>query len=201
MLAHFMHKYDKGGYAKEVIDGDVHTLNQQAAGLDTRDQAKTFIYAFLYGAGPEKIGSIAGKGAAYGKTLRARFLKRLPALARLLVAVKGAASRGYLKGLDGRRLFVRSTHSAPNTLLQSAGALVCKQWMVELDNAIPVEWAGRVQQLAWVHDELQFECDPDIADDLGKLAVECITRAGNFFNIRVPLTGEYKIGRNWAECH
>ena len=78
---------------------------------------------------------------------------------------------------------------------------MCKQWMVELDAAIPLEWRDRVQQLAWVHDELQFECDPDLAEPLGKLAVECITRAGQFFNIRIPLTGEYKIGHNWAECH
>lgn len=201
MLAHFMAKHDKGAYAKEVVEGDVHTINQKAAGLETRNQAKTFIYAFLYGAGPEKIGSIVGKGAAHGRTLKQRFLKRTPALAKLIEGVKRASGRGYLVGLDGRRLTIRSAHAALNTLLQSAGALVCKRWMVELDLAMPDDWRGRVQQLAWVHDELQFECDPEIAEDLGKLAVECITRAGNYFNIRVPLTGEYKIGRNWAETH
>ncbi|WP_316172988.1 DNA polymerase [Bradyrhizobium sp. SZCCHNRI2049] len=201
MLAHFMHRYDKGAYGREVVEGDVHTINQKAAGLETRAQAKTFIYAFLYGAGPEKIGSIAGKGAQHGRLLRTRFLRRTPALKKLLDAIKAAASRGYLKGLDGRRLAVRSAHSAPNTLLQSAGALVCKRWMVELDRAIPDDWREKLQQLAWVHDELQFECDEDIAEELGQLAVECIKRAGDYFGIKVPLTGEYKIGRNWAECH
>jgi hypothetical protein len=201
MLAHFMAKYDNGAYGREVIEGDVHTINQKAAGLDTRSQAKTFIYAFLYGAGPEKIGSIAGKGAQHGRLLKARFLKRTPALAKLLNKIKHAAGRGYLVGLDGRRIAVRSAHSAPNSLLQSAGALASKQWMVELDAAIPQEWRGKLQQLAWVHDELQFECDPDIADEFGKLAVDCIRRAGEFFNLKLPLTGEYKIGANWAECH
>src|SRR5205085_2180647 len=100
MLAHFMHKYDNGAYAKEVIEGDVHTINMKAAGLDNRGQAKTFIYAFLYGAGPDKIGSIVGKGRDHGVTLKRRFLQRTPALKKLLDAIKAAASRGYLKGLD-----------------------------------------------------------------------------------------------------
>jgi DNA polymerase I-like protein with 3'-5' exonuclease and polymerase domains len=202
MLAHFMFRYDKGAYAKEVIEGDVHTVNQLAAGLATRAEAKTFIYAFLYGAGPEKIGNIAGGDADLGRKLKRRFLQRTPALAALLRAIKSAAERGYLVGLDGRWLSIRSPHSAPNTLLQSAGALVCKLWMVLLDEAIDaMGWTDKVQQLAWVHDELQFECDPDIADAFGKLAVECIKRAGEVFKIKLPLTGEYKIGRNWAECH
>jgi DNA polymerase I-like protein with 3'-5' exonuclease and polymerase domains len=202
MLGHFMAHYDNGAYAKQVVEGDVHTLNQQAAGLDTRNQAKTFIYAFLYGAGPEKIGSIVGKGAKDGKLLKERFLQRTPALARLINDVQGAASCGYLEGLDGRRLHIRSSHAALNTLLQSAGALVCKQWMVEVDRMLTLmQCSHKVHQVAWVHDECQFEVDPDIAEEFGKACIECITKAGNFFKIAVPLTGEYKIGRNWAETH
>ena len=202
MLAHFMHRYDNGRYATEVVTGDVHTANQLAAGLETRDQAKTFIYAFLYGAGPQKIGSIVGKGAVHGKKLKDSFLRRTPALARLLFAIKDAARRGYLIGLDGRRVRVRSGHSAPNTLLQCAGALVCKEWMTLLDEAIIAwGWQDKCQQLAWVHDELQFESDADIADELGKLAVACIAQAGENFKIKLPLTGEYKVGQNWCETH
>ena len=202
MLGHFMARYDHGKYGKEVVDGDVHTANQQAAGLDTRNQAKTFIYAFLYGAGPEKIGSIVGKGKEAGAKLKARFLERTPALAKLITDVGRAASRGYLLGLDGRRLNIRSKHAALNTLLQSAGALICKQWMVEVDLMLTqMQWHHKVQQVAWVHDECQFDCDPDIADQFGKLAVECIAKAGHFFSINLPLTGEYKVGNNWAETH
>ncbi len=202
MLAHYMAHYDGGRYGKEVVDGDVHTANQKAAGLETRNQAKTFIYAFLYGAGPEKIGSVVGKGAKHGKLLKERFLQKTPALAQLIGAVQQAANRGYLLGLDGRRLHIRSSHAALNTLLQSAGALVCKQWMVEVDRMLTLEqWSHKVQQVAWVHDECQFECDPDIAEEFGKKCVECITKAGDFFDILIPLTGEYKIGKNWAETH
>ena len=202
MLGHFMARYDEGKYAKEVVDGDIHTVNQQAAGLETRNQAKTFIYAFLYGAGPDKIGSVVGSGRDAGLKLRTRFLDRTPALARLITAVKSAASRGYLLGLDGRRLHIRSDHAALNTLLQSAGALICKQWMVEVDNEIAARgWRPLVQQSAWVHDECQFDCEPAIAEEFGQMAVECIGKAGEFFNINCPLTGEYKSGRNWAETH
>ena len=202
MLAHFMARYDEGKYGKEVVDGDVHTANQLAAGLETRNQAKTFIYAFLYGAGPEKIGSVVGKGREAGLTLRKRFLERTPALAKLISAVRSAAGRGYLVGLDGRHLAIRSEHAALNTLLQSAGALICKQWMVEVDKMIVERnWRTKVQQAAWIHDECQYDCDPDIAEEFGKLCVECIQKAGDFFKIALPLTGEYKVGDNWADTH
>lgn len=202
MLAHYMAHYDKGTYGKEVVEGDVHTANQLAAGLDTRNQAKTFIYAFLYGAGPQKIGSVVGKGAAHGKQLKARFLERTPALASLIRDVQRAAARGYLVGMDGRRLHIRSEHAALNTLLQSAGALVCKQWMVEVDKVINDKgWNEKVHQVAWVHDECQFECDPDISQEFGEECVKCIAKAGEYFEIRTPLTGEYKVGKNWAETH
>jgi DNA polymerase I-like protein with 3'-5' exonuclease and polymerase domains len=202
MLAHFMAKYDDGAYGKEVVEGDVHTVNMNAAGLESRNDSKRFIYAFLYGAGDAKIGQVVGKGPKHGKRLKQRFLERTPALARLISAVQHAAGRGYLVGLDGRRLTVRSVHSSLNLLLQSAGALICKQWMVEVDQMITeMQWTDKVQQVAWVHDECQFDCDPDIAEEFGKKVVECITKAGVFFEIKIPLSGEYKIGNNWAETH
>jgi len=202
MLAHFMSKWDDGAYGREVIDGDVHTANQLAAGLETRDQAKTFIYAFLYGAGASKIGSIVGKGAKDGQLLKHRFLEKTPALHQLIRAVQAAASRGYLVGLDGRHLRIRSAHAALNTLLQSAGALVCKQWMVEVDMMLTQQQLlDQVHQVAWIHDECQFSCDPDIADQFGKLAIDCIRKAGDAFKIKIPLTGEYKIGSSWADTH
>ena len=104
--------------------------------------------------------------------------------------------------MDGRHLHIRSSHAALNTLLQSGGGLICKQWMVEVDQLLTLlEAHDKVRQVAWVHDECQYECDPDFAEEFGKKAVECIAKAGAFFDIKVPLTGEYKIGRNWAETH
>ena len=199
MLAHFMNDPD---YTKEVVEGDVHTANQKAAGLDTRNQAKTFIYAFLYGAGNAKIGSIVGKGAAHGAKLKAQFLERTPSLQRLVARVGSAArDRGYLLSLDKHPFHVRSEHAALNTLLQGNGALICKKWMCLVDDLIEDRYAGRVAQVVWAHDELQFEADEDVADTFAREAVALIAETGKQFNLRVPLTGEYKIGNNWAETH
>ena len=197
MLAHYM-KDDE--YTKEVINGDVHTKNQLAAGLESRAQAKTFIYAFLYGAGPAKIGSIAQGSAEEGKKLITRFLKNTPALKTLKDKVSRYAEKGYLPALDGRRLWVRSEHAALNTLLQGAGAISMKQGLIHLHEAlkkhkIPAHFVANV------HDEWQIECPKQYADDVGKLAVAAIEKAGVTLGLRCPLTGEYKVGNNWKETH
>ncbi|MCF3479963.1 MULTISPECIES: DNA polymerase [Stenotrophomonas] len=204
-LAHFMAKHDGGEYAKVILEGDIHSVNQSAAGLPTRDNAKTFIYAFLYGAGDAKLGSIVGKGRQAGAKLRSKFLAGLPALEKLVRGVKKrAAEKGYLIGLDGRKLHIRSDHAALNTLLQSAGALVMKKALVILD--ADLQAAGLVpgvhyEFLANVHDEWQIEVDEDKAEFVGKTAQAAIRKAGDHFGFRCPLDGEFKIGRNWAETH
>jgi DNA polymerase I-like protein with 3'-5' exonuclease and polymerase domains len=199
MLAHFMNDPD---YAKEVVGGDVHTANQKAAGLETRNQAKTFIYAFLYGAGNGKIGSIVGRGAAYGAKLKQQFLDKTPSLQRLVARVGSTArERGCLLSLDKHPFPVRSEHAALNTLLQGNGALVCKKWMCLVDYLIKEKYLGRVQQVVWSHDECQFEVDEAVAEEFAREAVALIAKTGEYYNLRVPLTGEYKIGNNWAETH
>jgi len=203
-LAHFMARYDGGEYAKVILEGDIHTVNQKAAGLDTRNQAKTFIYAWLYGAGDEKLGSIIGKGKKDGAELKARFLKNLPALKRLKEDVAETARRGYLLGLDKRVLPIRSSHAALNTLLQSAGALVMKKatcLLVENLTSSGLRWGTDWAICSHVHDEWQMESTPEHAETVGRTAVEAIRLAGEFFQFRIPLAGEYKIGRNWAETH
>ena len=206
-LAHFMAKYDGGSYGKVLLDGDIHTENQKAAGLNSRDQAKTFIYGFLYGAGDAKIGSIVGGTSSDGKRLKGKFLRSLPALGRLSEAVKEAAKRGYLIGLDGRRLHIRSSHAALNTLLQSAGALVCKKWLVILEEELQSAglkhgWEGDYAFCAWSHDEVQIACrTPDIATKVANLATSCVPKAGEYFNFRCPLAGEAKTGVTWYDTH
>ena len=203
MLAHYM-KDDE--YVKTVVEGsskdgtDVHTKNQKAAGLQTRDQAKTFIYGFLYGAGPAKIGAIVGGSAKDGQRLIDSFLKATPSLQRLRNLVAKYASKGFVPGLDGRKIWVRSEHSALNSLLQGAGAIVMKQALVLLDSEIKAQKL-RAKFVANVHDEFQLECHPDDAEQLGKTAVKCIQDAGKFFNLRCPLDGEYKIGQSWRHTH
>ncbi len=201
-LAHYMARYDGGAYAETVVNGDVHTANQEAANLPSRSQAKTFIYGFLYGAGAEKIGSIIGKGAKEGAVLKKRFLKSLPALNTLIEGVQTASKKGYLIGLDGRRVRVRAEYAALNTLLQSAGALICKQWIREFNKSLhETNLHEHCKLVSWVHDEIQLEVKGGMEANVGKLAVQSIGRAGHFFRVRCELTGEYKVGNNWAETH
>lgn len=197
MLAHYMKDND---YVNEVVSGDVHTKNQKAAGLETRAQAKTFIYALLYGAGPAKIGKISGGGAKEGQKLIDSFLRNTPSLRSLREKVERLATKGYLPGLDGRKLFVRSSHAALNTLLQGAGAIVMKQALVLLDKSIRKEKLN-AKFVANVHDEWQIEVEEIHAQRVGELAVDSIRNAGIMLNLRCPLDGEYKIGNNWKETH
>jgi len=211
-LAHYMALYDKGQYAAILLNKDIHTANQEAAGLPTRADAKTFIYAFIYGAGDIKIGSIVLKGEksvrklkAKGAELRAEFLRKTPALKKLISAVQGKVKQaGHLRGLDGRLLPIRKEHAALNTLLQSAGAIIAKKSLVIFRQKLQERnWydTDRVKLVAFIHDEVQLEADEEIADEVGKLMVESFEEAGRCFNFRCPITGEYKVGNNWAETH
>jgi DNA polymerase I-like protein with 3'-5' exonuclease and polymerase domains len=197
MLAHYMGDEE---FTNVLLRDDIHTRNQIATGLATRPQAKTFIYAFLYGAGDAKIGSIVGGTARDGYALRSRFLRNTPSLETLRERVGQASRKGYLKGLDGRKLWVRSEHSALNTLLQAAGAIVMKKALILLDDyatqhGIDYKFVGNV------HDEIQSEVATEQAEKFGWLAVECIKAAGISFELRCPLDGEYKVGSTWSETH
>ena len=199
-LAHFMSRYDNGTYIKEVLDGDIHTANQKAAGLDTRAQAKTFIYALVYGCGAAKMGEILGKDVKAGKKIISDFMKRTPALKRLIEDVQQKATKGYIKGLDGRQLKIRSSHKALNTLLQSSGALICKQWIIDVHELIHQHNLD-CKQVAWVHDEIQIELRKENADELGRLAKKAIRNAEKKFNFRCKLDCEYRVGKDWSQTH
>lgn len=204
-LAHYMAKWDGGAYAKVLLEGDIHTVNQHAAGLPTRDDAKRFIYGYLYGAGDAKVGEIVGKGAAEGKKLKATFLRKTPALAKLKEAISTVLKKQkYLKGIDGRVLSVRSEHAALNTLLQSAGALLVKQATVNLYKELTkrgYQWGTDWAMVAHVHDEYQLHVREGLATEIARVAVWSFQQAGQDFNWRCPLDGEAKIGANWCETH
>jgi DNA polymerase I-like protein with 3'-5' exonuclease and polymerase domains len=188
-------------YTNEVVSGDIHTANQTAAGLQTRNQAKTFIYAFLYGAGSAKIGSIVGGSAKEGQKLIDSFLRNTPRLKALREKVARIfATKGWLPGLDGRKLLVRAEHSALNTLLQGAGAIVMKQAVVILHKKLRQEKI-QFKMVANVHDEWQIEVQDGSANQTGMLGVEAIKEAGIMLKMRCPLDGEYKVGNSWKETH
>ena len=200
-LAHFCAMMGDPDYAKEVVSGDIHTTNQKAAGLETRSQAKTFIYALLYGGGDGKVGSITGGGAEEGRKLKTRFFKALPALGKLInICREKSEDRGFLVGLDGRKLHSRSPHSSLNLLLQSAGALVCKQWLIEADKLFS-ERNLDVQWHAWVHDEAQVSCPPDQADAVGQTFQDAMRKTQDHFNFKCQLDTDYSVGSNWSETH
>ena len=197
LLAHYMADED---YINEIINGDIHTANQQFAGLKSRDEAKTFIYALIYGAGDEKIGSIIKGNRADGKRLRERFLTGLPTLRTLKERVDRAAEKSYLKGLDGRKILLRHKHAALNTLLQGGGAIAMKKALVILEDSIKLNNLD-AKFVANIHDEWQIQVLESQSDFVGRLGVEAIEKAGQHYNMRCPLTGEYKIGESWYETH
>lgn len=202
-LAHYMALYDDGAYGREVLEGDIHTANQNAAGLPTRSNAKTFIYGFLYGAGDAKIGSIIGKGAKEGKKIKNKFLAKTPALKKLRDAVNKAAERGWIKGLDGRRIPVRHAHAALNTLLQSAGAIICKRWYAFIADALQAQGYTNedVTIVAFVHDEVQVQVKKGLEEKVGELITNAMRDTERYYKFRCPLDSEYSVGANWADTH
>lgn len=215
-LAHFMARWDGGRFVEIILEGskeegtDIHSLNAKVLGL-SRDDAKTWFYGWMYGAGDQKLGAIAKRDKAYGAKMRAEFEKAYPALAKLVNAVKTKAEQqGWIKGLDGRKLWIRSSHAALNTLLQSAGALVMKQALIFTDD--------RAQERGWkhtgidpkhydyefvanIHDETQSEVRKEIAPEYGEIAAQAIRDAGDYFNFRCPLDADYEVGMSWSETH
>jgi DNA polymerase I-like protein with 3'-5' exonuclease and polymerase domains len=197
MLAHYM--ADKE-YINEIINGDIHTTNREFAGLKSRDEAKTFIYALIYGAGDEKIGRIINGSKDSGRALRERFLSSLPALRTLKQRVDRASQKKFLKGLDGRKIIIRHKHAALNTLLQGGGAIVMKKALTLLDLDLKLNTID-AKIVANIHDEWQIEVKESQADYVGRAGVQAIKDAGIHYKMRCPLDGEYKIGGSWYETH
>lgn len=208
-LSHYLFPYDHGSYTKKVTEGDVHTSNMEDAGLTSRDTAKTFIYAFIYGAGDEKLGAIvepyssAERQKLIGRNLRHRFLTKVPALRMLIDKVRTTyKSRGYLRGLDGRKLVPRSEHSALNTLIQNAGAVIMKLSTILLWEEIKKQnlYEFAFQTLN-IHDENQLIVKEEYAERIGGMAKQSIIKSGIELGLKCPLDAEYKIGDNWSETH
>lgn len=206
-LSHYLARYDDGAYGREVIDGDVHTVNQLAVELDTRDKAKTFIYAFIYGAGDETLGEIfvpagtAEQKKAAGAKARRMFGDRIPAYRELSSSLRShLTTNDTIKGIDGGTLLVRQKYSALNTLLQNAGSVAVKQ-------ATVFSWREATKRgiefypALHVHDEWQSITKDTDSEEHGKIKVQAIKDAGEDLGFRIPLDGEYKIGKNWAETH
>jgi DNA polymerase I-like protein with 3'-5' exonuclease and polymerase domains len=205
MLSHFLARFDGGRYADILLNGDIHQVNADKIGI-SRKLVKTVTYAFLYGAGDEKIGTSYDKllsstqAKRKGKEIRAAYIDAIDGLDQLLAGIKKASERGYIKALDGRKIMVDSPHKALNYCLQGNSAILAKQWML-INHAQVKELNLCCSQLAFIHDELQFECDPAHAADLCSSLVLASTKAGEHYNLRVRIDAEAKQGKNWSETH
>lgn len=202
-LAHYLQPYDGGAYIDLVLNGDVHSFNQKVMELPTRDSAKTGIYAFIYGAGDLKMGSIIAGDAAAGKRMKGLLLKGIPALSALKYAVTEASKqKGYIRGVDGRIVPVRAVYSALNTLLQSAGAVLVKKATVIMhDEFRKAGLEAHALQVAHIHDEIQLLVRDGYEERVGTIATEAFKKAGEYYAFRCPLAGEYRVGETWRDTH
>ncbi len=219
-LAHYLHLFDGGAYADIVLNGDIHTKNQHDAGLPTRNDAKTFIYAFLYGAGDVKLGEIVEPNASMetkkktGARLKKKFMDSNKALKDLLQTIKDRAeTRKFVYDLDGNKLFIRSTHSAPNMLLQSCGAIVMKYWAVEVDNMLQemgyentddvlhTDRQHDYENVLNIHDEAQIEAKDEVAYWVAKIQKEAFPIVGKMLKMNIKIEGESDIGSSWKYTH
>ena len=210
-LSHFMQDAE---WQRELLEGDVHWKNTQAFGLvpmgttkedikehkDARNLSKTLTYSVLYGAGPAKVGTTVGGSAKEGGRLIDNFMRNTPSLKKLKDKVDRFSAKGWVPGLDGRKIWVRSEHAALNSLLQSAGAIIAKKWIVVFTEELKSRKIP-YKLLAWVHDEVQLETSPEYGDIVGKIVVESARKAGELLNFRCPVDAEYRVGKNWHDCH
>jgi len=211
-LGHYLNDQE---WMDELLKGDIHWFNAQSFGLvdkgtvkddnnpehkKARNTTKTLTYGVLYGAGAAKAGSIVGGNSSRGKKLIDSFINNTPGLSALKKKISRLMVKGHLPALDGRRVWVRSEHAALNTLLQSAGAIIAKQWLIESTKLLQ-EKGINAKLLAFVHDETQWEVREDQAEEAARLIEQAATKAGEALKFRCPVDAEGKIGNNWRECH
>ena len=202
MLAHYLARYDKGRYTKILLTDDIHSVNAERIGISRRD-VKTVTYAFLYGAGDTKLGHSYdkqlsdGEAVKKGREIRKAYVDAIPGLKELLTAVKKVSERGYILALDKRRILVDKPHKALNYLLQGSSAVLAKRWMVLAHGHLPES----AHQLAFVHDELQYECSLCDTGYMRGCLESTAVQAGEFYSLRCPIAAESQSGYNWAEVH
>ena len=203
MLAHYLGRYDGGRYADILLNDDIHQVNADKIGI-TRRQVKTVTYCFLYGGGNIKLGmsydnSLQPKEASKkGSEIRAAYVAAIPGLSALLAAVTDKAANGYLLACDGRRVLVDSPHKGLNYLLQCSAGIIAKRWMVIANDQLQ---PFHTKQLAFIHDELQYECNPKYTEEVKQQLENSAVDAGVYYKLRCPIAAEAKSGNNWSEVH
>jgi DNA polymerase I-like protein with 3'-5' exonuclease and polymerase domains len=260
IFADLLYPYDNGIYANAVLSGkkedktDIHSLNQKVANLKTRDEAKTMIYAILYGASAIKIGySIAPEGfrlnditpseleivkhrkiahraklidnkpyfpiseniyipitedlihrGIHGLRIMKLFENKTIGYMDLKNKLMKEAESGYIKGIDGRFLPVRSAHSALNLRCQGTAATITKIWIGETYRLVrknKMKFGRDFRPLAIIHDEQQAAVREEIADEFGNCFVEAAMTINKIIPLNIPMAASYKIGDTWYDTH
>ena len=214
-LAGYLALWDDGEYASLVVNPevDIHTYNQEKFDVPTRDIAKRLLYAMLYGCGAAKAGTIIDpkekneeKLRVLGRNAIDGFLEGVPALRKLKDQVEETiATRGYLIGLDKRSLYCRSAFKGLNVLLQSAGAIIMKQVVINVNRNIKenldLEYGQDWFQMLMIHDEIQIACNPKHTAAINEEALNAFPEAQQFFGFKCKIEGDSKVGSNWADTH
>ena len=209
-LGHYLSRFDEGAFADVVLNGDIHQQNADRVGC-TRKEVKSLTYAFIYGAGDQKMGhtfkpelSDAQK-KQLGQELRRKFLDAIPGLEPLINAVKQRVrDSGRIRGLDGRPIFCRAEHASLNYLLQSAGAILSKRWVVvgqELLDEAGLTYNVDYTRCAYIHDEVQLSVVPAEADRVAELLEAAAPKAGQHYKFRVPIAASAAQGKSWQDTH
>ena len=196
-------------FTNEVINGDVHQRNADALGV-SRKLAKPFLYAFLFGGGAGKLGLIlSGKrDAKLGQEAMDKFEKSIPGLSelkdKLMTQYQNTSNafgkdKAFVRGLDGRLVFVSSPHQVLNYILQTAEGITCKAAAVYLkrklrDRKIPHYFALHY------HDEVAVVCKDEHVEEVRELSVEAFVEAPKWFDITC-MGGDAKVGKNYADVH
>ena len=223
-MAHYTHRFDGGEFAELVLNGDVHAKNariffeEQTEGLDVdspefksyRSRGKNGTYCLMYGGQPKKLASTLGVSRKEANYLFEKFWQENEALGEVRkIVMRMTEQRGWIPGIDGRKVYTRSSHSALNALFQSCGAIIMKVSMVTLARHLVEEGIHHYKVMDF-HDEsqhevLESECYVDeggqLRHRLGDLAVVSLAEAGEELSLRCAITGEYAIGDSWAHTH
>ena len=202
------HYVNNDEYTDTVINGDQHQRNADALGC-TRPQAKTFLYAYLFGAGDAKLGqAITNKlDAKKGKQAREDFAASITGLKEIKEKVEGEWLRrehtqgaGWISALDGRPIFVSSDHQCLNYLLQSAEGITCKASFVYAWEKIK-ELGLRAKPRLFYHDEHAWTVHPDDVEAVGKVLEESFKEAPRNYGVETMEGGDYCVGSSYADVH
>lgn len=195
-LAHYMQDPE---YMYQVTEGDHHQYAADLAGLADRQDGKKLNYSILFGASDEKLASDLGISKAKAAYVRKLYFKGLPKLDALIKQLEYEwKQKGYIKGLDGRAVWVRAKHMVLNYLLQSLEAIVMKNFIVQIFKRM--ENTG-ILLVTTMHDEVQFLVPNGIVDSFCDQAHRSIEFVNKKFNLWCPQDIDIHIGTSWSECH